>query len=184
MKYLIYLWYVLRHKWFVGIACLKEGQYLHAITHDLSKFRLSEFSPYVNYFYGDIKKGRDKTGYYKPTDTGDRAFDFAWLLHQKRNRHHWQWWILPEDEGGIKVLPMPHHYLIQMLCDWQGAGKEQKATTTVNQWYYKNKSKMQFNEITQMVLEKMLEKQKWNKRRDVTTKFNAQDKQRQVQNAP
>ena len=93
MKYLKYLNYLLRHKWYVGIECWKRGLYLYAFTHDLSKFSLDELVPYTNYFYGKgnkITRGRNKTGYYKPTDTGDKAFDFAWLLHQKRNKHHWQ----------------------------------------------------------------------------------------------
>lgn len=70
--------------------------------HDMSKFSPDEFIPYARYFYdnrSDINKGRDSTGYYKPTDTRDKAFDFAWLLHQKRNRHHWQWWMTPLDES-------------------------------------------------------------------------------------
>lgn len=165
MKYLYYLKYVIRHKWFVACACWRVRAYWHALTHDLSKFRPSELLPYANFFYGDIKRGRDETGYYKPTDTGNAAFDFAWLLHQKRNRHHWQWWLLPEDEGGLKILPMPKNYILQMLCDWQGAGRAQKATTTVNEWYYKNKGKMRFHQITQEKLEEMLKDDIWNESR-------------------
>ena len=108
MKYLKYAWYIIKHKWYVMIECFKVGLYWQGITHDLSKLLPDEWFPYANYFYG-FKK-RDETGYYKPTDTGDKAFDFAWLLHQKRNPHHWQWWILPEDDGGTKILEMPLKY--------------------------------------------------------------------------
>ena len=104
------------------LECFKKKQYWLGITHDLSKFLPSEFIPYAKFFYGKRKKDiRDETGYYKPTDTGDLAFDFAWLLHQKRNKHHWQWWILPTDEEGIKVFEMPMKYRIEMLCDWKAA---------------------------------------------------------------
>jgi len=110
---------------------------------------MSEFSPYANYFYGDkksdIKKGRDKSGYYKPYDTGDEKFDFAWLLHQKRNDHHWQWWILPKDEGGFKVMPMKKNAIKEMICDWIGAGKAIKGSGGINEtirWYRKNKDHM------------------------------------------
>jgi hypothetical protein len=53
--YLKYLLYVLEHKWNVGIECLKMGMPLHALTHDLSKFRPSEFIPYAKYFYGLVR---------------------------------------------------------------------------------------------------------------------------------
>ena len=157
-KYLKYLSYVLRHKWFVMLACFKVGLYWQGLIHDNSKFLPDEFIPYANFFYGnnDIKKGRDKTGYYKPTDTGDKAFDFAWLLHQKRNPHHWQWWILPEDKGGIKLIPMWNKYLLEMLCDWQGAGKAQRNKTPIWEWYKANKTKMQLNKATIKEIEKIL----------------------------
>lgn len=156
MKYLKYLKYLVRHKWFVMIECFKVKLYWQGIVHDLSKFLPNEFIPYMNYFYGenrDIKIGRNKTGYYKPTDTGDKEFDFAWLLHQKRNRHHWQWWILPEDEGGIKVLEMPEKYLKEMICDWKGAGKAQNNKTSCWIWYLENKNKMKIHPKTRKQLE-------------------------------
>jgi hypothetical protein len=87
-----YLKYVVRHRWFVMLACFQHGLIWRGLVHDLSKFLPSEWFPYARFFYepnGTKKTRRDKSGYYKPTDTGDSAFDFAWLLHQKRNRHHW-----------------------------------------------------------------------------------------------
>ena len=158
MKYGQYLWYVVRHKWFVMIECFKLGVYWQGMTHDISKLLLSEFLPYMEHFYGSkigIGRGRDETGYYKPTDTGDRAFDFAWLLHQKRNKHHWQWWVLPEDEGGLKVLEMPLKYRQEMLCDWRGAGKAQGRPDTLA-WYRKNGSRMALGDKTREWIEKTL----------------------------
>jgi len=52
-KYILYLKYIIRHKWYVGIECFKMGVYWRGITHDLSKFLPSEFIPYAKYFYGD-----------------------------------------------------------------------------------------------------------------------------------
>ena len=157
MKYIRYLNYVLRHKWYVFLECCKVGIIWQGIIHDLSKLQLSEFIPYTNYFYGDnndISRGRDKTGYYKPYDTGNLAFDFAWLLHQKRNRHHWQWWILPKDEGGIKILDMPLKYRKEMLCDWRGAGRAQGFGDNTDKWYEKNKNKMLLHRDTRKWIEK------------------------------
>jgi len=136
-----YISYVVRHKWYVFLECCFYGIPAQGITHDLSKILPSEYFPYVNFFGGDVTSKRDKTGYYKPTDTGDTAFDFAWLLHQKRNKHHWQFWVLPEDSGGLKVLEMPDKYRKEMVADWRGAGKAQ-GTPDCRAWYAANKDKM------------------------------------------
>ncbi len=148
-KHWMYLKYVLRHKWFVLRAGLKIGVPLWMlILHDWDKFLPSEWIPYTNYFYGDnAKSTRGKTGYYKPTVTDDAAFDFAWLLHQKRNKHHWQWWILPEDDGGLKILPMPDVYINEMLADWTGAGLAQ-GKPDLQGWYKANCDKMQLHPET------------------------------------
>jgi len=160
MKNIKYLNYVIRHRWFVMLACFSEGLFWRGLTHDLSKLLPSEFIPYANFFYGKKPSIRDKTGYYKPTDTGDKDFDFAWLLHQKRNDHHWQWWILPEDEGGIKVLPMSPQARLEMVCDWVGAGKAQghfppkdDRFAETRKWYQANNHKMSFHQETKQWIE-------------------------------
>lgn len=211
-----YLSYVIRHKWYVYLACCERGIWWLGLIHDLSKFRWSEFMPYARHFYGkkvvfkvpidtgkhivgyfkakEVEKNcyncahvvgsqceptyssigngeqapdcpdykfseeSDSTGYYKPTDTGDPAFDFAWLLHQKRNKHHWQWWILPQDQGGNKVLPMPTKYRMEMLCDWLGANKAQGHAGTMEsllEWWKENESKIQLHEETRLWIEAM-----------------------------
>lgn len=163
-KYVKYLSYVLRHKYYVSVECFKKGLLWRGLVHDISKFRLSEFIPYANYFYGSNKiKGRNSSGYYKPTDTGNAAFDYAWLLHQKRNKHHWQWWILPEDNGGVKILEMPQNYRDEMLCDWIGAGKAQGKSSPSNDylfetriWWNANNHKMQLHTNTRKYFENLL----------------------------
>lgn len=152
-KYVKYLGYVLRHKWYVFLECWRARIIWQGIIHDWDKFLLSEFIPYANYFYG---YPRDKTGYYKPTDTGDEEFDFAWLLHQKRNKHHWQWWILPDDDGGTKILEMSTKYCIEMLCDWRGAGKAQGYGDNTAEWYKINGKRMQLHRETRKWVEKQL----------------------------
>lgn len=161
-KHLKYLSYVLRHKWFVFLELRKLGKspWL-GIIHDLSKFRPSEWLAYANHFYGSDSHHedgthtpvRDKTGYYKPTDTGDPAFDLAWHYHQRRNAHHWQFWVQADDSGGEVVLQMPHRYFCEMLCDWRGASRAQGSKSTVAQWYEANKGKMRLHPITRRWVE-------------------------------
>lgn len=158
VKYVRYLRYLLRHRWFVFCACCQHGLTWLGIIHDLSKFLPGEFIPYAQHFYGNsgIEEGRDESGYYRPTDTGDSAFDFAWVLHQKRNKHHWQWWLLPEDEDGMRVLEIPHPYRLEMICDWIGAGRAQH-TRGVQFWYEENKQKLQLHPVTRSFVESFLE---------------------------
>jgi hypothetical protein len=164
MKFFQYLSYVLRHKWYVLIECWKRGLFWRGIAHDMSKFRPSEFIPYMEHFYGRKKQvWRDSTGYYKPTDTGDRDFDYAWFLHQKRNDHHWQWWVLPEDEAGVVLLPMSESARLEMVCDWIGAGKARGCSSPsydryreTRKWYTANSSKLQLHESTRAWVEKIL----------------------------
>lgn len=93
-KYFRYFWSLLRHKWFVGIECLREGLFWRGIIHDWSKFLPDEFIPYANFFYGDKKVWKDR-------------FDLAWNRHQKRHDHHWQFWLLTNDfpEEGWRLRP-------------------------------------------------------------------------------
>lgn len=158
-RYLAYLWYVMKHKWYVFLGCCDIGIVWRGLTHDLSKLFPDEFVPYARHFYradGTKRpKKRDETGYYKPTDTGDAAFDFAWLLHQKRNDHHWQWWVLAEDEGGLKVLAMSDGARREMLADWRGAGRAQGKPDVLG-WYTENRGKMQLAEETRAWVEYVL----------------------------
>lgn len=164
MKHLKYAQYIFWHKWYVAVECFKRGLYWRGIVHDWSKLLPSEWVPYANFFYGEgAKPVRDKTGYYKPTDTGDAAFDFAWLLHQKRNKHHWQWWILPEDNGGVKILPIEEPYLTEMICDWIGAGKAQghfspptDPMQETRKWWTANNHKMQLHPETRKEIERRI----------------------------
>jgi hypothetical protein len=157
-RHIEYAKYLIRHKWFVFLAGWNLGIPLLALMHDNSKFRPSEWFPYARFFYepdGTKRTKRDKTGYYKPTDTGNADFDFAWLLHQKRNKHHWQWWVLPEDGGGIKVLEMPDKYRREMIADWIGAGQAQ-GTPDTRHWYIANRHKMQLHPTTRALVEDYL----------------------------
>lgn len=154
MKHLKYLWYVIRHKWYVFIECCKLGIPIRGILHDLSKFKPSEWLPYVNKFYGNYPEFKKMLGNLKATYTGktkeqiEIEFDKAWLHHQKNNKHHWQYWILQKDSGEQTLLEMPDKYKKEMLADWIGAGKSINGTNEVKKWYWLNKDKMTLNPFT------------------------------------
>jgi hypothetical protein len=143
-KFLTYSSYVIRHKWYVFLECCKLGIPIQGVIHDWHKLLPDEFVPYMNYFGNGIKTGRDKTGYYKPTDTGDSAFDYAWFTHVKRAKHHWQYWTTPRDADdleSVKVFEIPVKYRKEMVADWRGAGRAQ-GTPDVQKWYRANRCKL------------------------------------------
>lgn len=169
-KHWQYFKYVIRHKWYTLIECAKLGIFWRGIVHDLSKFSKAEWGPYVEWFYGErisvLNTEMSEPGPYKfgqivkyngwdcvvaskgDTSTGllplryKQAFDMAWNNHQKRNKHHWQYWILTmDDEKDNKVLEMPEEYMLEMLADWNGAGKAITGKINTKAWYLKRRDR-------------------------------------------
>jgi hypothetical protein len=161
--HLQYLRYILRHKWYVFQECCKLGIVWRGIWHDLSKFRPDEWLPYARYFYGTYRKQADLTVYEKTyywdvrtQESVSDEFDGAWLRHIHRNPHHWQWHILREDDGGVKVLEMPWDDMLEMVADWRGAGKAQGKGDNTEAWYGENKGKMKLHPRTRQVVEELI----------------------------
>lgn len=147
-RHLKYLQYVLRHKWFVFVASAKIGAPLWlAITHDLSKFRPSEWFPYAECFYAP-----DGSKQYKESP----AFGTAWNDHQKRNKHHYQYWVILWDRGDMEPLPIPRKHVLCMVADWMGAGRAISGKWEVLQWYEKNKANIRLHPQTREDVEGLL----------------------------
>lgn len=111
MKHFKYLVYILKHKWYVFIECWKRGYPWLGLIHDWSKFRWSEWFPYVDHFYG------------KEREEPDPAFSEACHHHQQRNKHHWQFFLSINRRKEITVMEMPPKYIEEMLADWIGAAR-------------------------------------------------------------
>lgn len=147
MMYLKYLWYVIRHKWYVMVECFRMGIYWRGLTHDLSKFLPSEFIPYARNFYGkylsfdQLSFDARQRGVRTKEDV-KRDFKEAWLKHQHRNPHHWQYWILQNDTDGRELMVIPTAYLKEMVADWIGAGRAITGKREAISWYKKSKDKI------------------------------------------
>lgn len=147
VPHLRYLGYVLRHKFYVYQECRKLGvPRTIALLHDWDKFLPDEWLPYVNTFYAP-----DGTSRYAESP----EFAAAWNLHQKRNKHHWQWWLLTRDRGETVFLPMSDLYRREMLADWRGAGRAMGDPDTTA-WYLKNSDKILLHPETRSWIEKQL----------------------------
>ena len=130
-----YFKYIVEHKKNVGIECLKTGQFIHALTHDLSKFRPSEFIPYARFFFR-----KDRANNYNPYDENDEDFQKGWGFHQKRNKHHWNYWVSITRKDELYPLPIPMKYIRQMIADWKGMSR--KFGGMWQEYYDKNKQNM------------------------------------------
>lgn len=151
-RHLSYLRYVVRHKWFVFLACLDLHVPLwQAIVHDWTKFTPREWSPYAHNFYnadGSKRQVRDETRAYNPT-TQEIPFQKAWLSHQ-RAKHHWQAWVVLGDAGYITPLPMEDRYIREMVADWCGAGRAIAGVRYPHIWYRANRDKMLLHPDTEL----------------------------------
>lgn len=163
-KHLRYLSYVVRHKWFVFVACCRRGIPFAGLIHDWSKFLPSEWLPYAENFYGTRKstEALDAIGEFGCAElapfgyfVGDR-FNVAWNLHQKRNPHHWQYWLCTMDSGEIAPIPMPDRYRREMLADWEGAGRAINGANDTARWYLKNRKRIKLHSETRAWVEREL----------------------------
>ena len=160
-----YASYVARHKWFVLRAGLKTKAPLwRLLIHDWSKLTPAEWFPYVQTFYGrDVQFYRDaaRRGHWLTGPRGHAwrdgaAFDKAWLHHQHRNPHHWQHWLLQEDDGDLKTLRMPHKLVREMVADWMGAGRAITGRWDVGSWYDENAHQIQLHPDVRVQVENLI----------------------------
>ena len=103
------------HKMLVMKNCFRCGLYWQGLTHDLSKLAPVEFWAGAKYWQGTCSPNnaqRQKEGY-----------SAAWLHHKGRNPHHWEYWTdFDETDGHVIANKIPYRYVVEMVCDWIGAG--------------------------------------------------------------
>ena len=150
------------------IECVKELCYKMGIPelgeqHDLSKFMPDEFDIYK---YADGTKSphdiaRDKLGY-SP----------SWIHHKARNQHHWEYFTdfneaTPNDDGTFTIIcravKMPYDRVIEMVCDFVGAGKAYNKTkwtvkAPLDYWKAKCEGKRAMHKDSQDLFVKLITK--------------------------
>lgn len=131
--------------------------------HDISKFSPEEMSicKYADGTRSPHDIAREKLGY-SP----------SWVYHKAKNQHHWEFWIdchsaTPNGDGTFtiicKCVKMPYERVIEMFCDFVGAGKaynKEKWTHHTPLDYYNKKCLNQraMHKQSQELLEKLLTK--------------------------
>ena len=134
--------YLGKHKWYVTVECWKMGLYWQGLVHDWSKFLPREWFAYTNYWYGE------------KTPENEKKFDKAWFWHVKLNRHHWQWWVLPDRYGTFRVVRMPVKYAMEMAADWIGAARAQGNDVKI--WYKEHYGKIVLHPETRILVEALM----------------------------
>lgn len=107
--------------------------------HDLSKSSLEEYKAYDDYFYGKNVSSAVK-----------ESFNKAWLMHIHSNPHHWQYWMLVNDdpkEGNI-LIDMPYNYILEMICDWWSFSFKQGNLYGIFDWYNERVDKIKISPKT------------------------------------
>ena len=119
--------------------------------HDESKYDSAEYNAYDQYFYGGNQSYAVKV-----------AFDYAWLHHIHHNPHHWQYWVLLEDdpETGVpfKTLQIPLAYVFEMIADWWTFSWKNNNLFEIFNWYADHRHKQFIHPESRKVLENVLKK--------------------------
>lgn len=132
---------------FVDDKFKSEVFYNICIKHDESKKNRDEYDAYDEYFYGENKD-----------ENTINKFNVAWLKHIHNNPHHWQYWVLINDdpENGEIILDMPDIYIIEMICDWWSFSWSKNNLTEIFDWYDKHKDYMKLSNHTRQKVESIL----------------------------
>lgn len=144
------------------ISCVREaGKRIgvgrqQLLEHDASKFWVDEFEPYANYFYLPDGQPRYRDSI---SDRIQSDFDYAWLHHIHYNPHHWQHWILRNDDTSLHVLEMPYTYIHEMVADWMGASMAYTGSWDMTDWLQGNLKKIILHKNTAEILRDYLQHQ-------------------------
>ena len=147
--YLKYFKTICKHKVVVFQECHACGITWQGIIHDLSKFSRDEFISSAKYYC------EDRSPHYG--DAAENGYSLAWLHHKGCNKHHWEFWTdFNENDGSIKANKIPYNYVVEMVCDWVGAGKVYDKDRWTNsspiEYYYKVRKGRHFNKKTETLI--------------------------------
>ena len=127
-----------------AVKSMVEWQCTNA--HDQSKYDKEEYDAYDKYFYGNRS--------YEVVED----FKLAWLHHIHQNPHHWQHWVLLNDDEGEECLEIPLCYIIEMICDWWSFSWKTGNLMEIFNYYDQHKDKIKMNEFSRNQLEDILNK--------------------------
>ena len=137
------------YEWLVNNGIIEDNYSDYINSHDFSKWSMYEFEPYREYFYGKNKDSEKVL----------TNFNKAWLHHQHNNPHHWQHWVLVnDDEGEARALDMDYPYIIEMICDWWSFSFKKNDLNEIFNWFAEHEDKMILSDKTRTTVNDILDK--------------------------
>ena len=121
--------------------------------HDSSKYSEEEYKAYDDYFYGNSLRKSDVSKAIEMYKI-DKVFDYAWLHHLHNNPHHWQFWLLPNDDGTVEALDIPKKYIKEMVADWAAFSYINNNAQGLLDWYSSNREKQKMSYLTRRRVDK------------------------------
>lgn len=126
--------------------------------HDESKYSEEEYMAYDKWFYGS-KSFANKV-----------EFNKAWLHHIHENPHHWQHWLLIEDDPdramtepnfdgnlvSFEAIEMPDNYIMEMIADWWSFSWKTGNLLEVFEWYKMHEKTIKMHPKTRLKVEEIL----------------------------
>jgi len=140
-----YQW-ILDHFPDVAEKVKNDRYYLDIGKHDMSKYSEDEYAAYDKYFYGGNRSHKVVSD-----------FNYAWLHHIHNNPHHWQYWVLQNDDEPEEVLEMPYRYAIEMISDWWSFSFRSGNLSEIFDWYGNHRD-MKLHPKTRKVVEDILDR--------------------------
>ena len=117
--------------------------------HDASKWESTEYDAYDDYFYGTEK-----------TEEVKEDFNYAWLHHIHKNDHHWQHWVLLQDDDSDKPigLEMIITDVYEMIADWWSFSFKDGDLYEIFNWYADHSDKMILHKNTRKDVDDILDR--------------------------
>ncbi len=103
-----------KHRFRVMCGCFRVGLIWQGLTHDLSKYSLTEFRAGARYYQGNRSPNT--------AEREDKGYSEAWMHHKGRNRHHYEYWTdMNRQTRNYESVEMPRKYLVEMVMDRRAA---------------------------------------------------------------
>lgn len=153
MKWLSHLKTINHHKRLVMKYCFRVGLYRQGLMHDMSKYSPTEFIVGAKYFQGSQSPNN--------MERKIRGYSSAWLHHKGRNKHHLEYWIDYDSQGGpMTGMEMPVKYVVEMFCDRMAASKTYRKglyrDSDPYDYYMRSRNHYLLHPKSRALLEKML----------------------------
>ena len=123
------------------------------MIHDISKFRPSEWKPYIENFYG-LPCTCTKQNLCTACLERKALFKVASHHHKHRNPHHHEYWV---DFKNGRPMAMPEGVIREMVADWAGAGRAIGGKWEVWSWYNQQRGQIRLEEGTAKRVDELLE---------------------------